>query len=412
MKRSQGPGASALEGLAGRRIFRFDARADGRRRSGFIRADNRESALAELSQRRWIPVRLEEVPAADLRPPLASPGRPRDAAALFGQLALLYRSGVPVAQGLEVVARQAEPRLRGCLARVHADLLTGRRLSESLRRQPEVFPTWCASAMAAAEVSGDLARTMDRLAAALERAEDLRQRVVRALAYPLSVLLLALILNAALFRALLPAFERSFARAEVEVSGFSRAVMDLAWAAGDPILWLSLGSAAGLGWFALRRAEVRRAFDSLLDRLPVFGPPRRRAADARFLYSLATLLESGLPLQGALALVRDSAASEALAARLEAVRRDVVARGHLLSEAFAHHGFGAVAQHLTGAAEESGDYPTMLRRIADTLSEDLELSLDSLASVLEPALVGLVGAMIGLVIVALFLPLYATASTW
>lgn len=411
MDRSQGP-AAALEGLAGRRIFRFVANADGRRRSGIIRADNRETALAELSQRRWIPVLLEEVRARDLRPPLVSSGRPREAAAVFGQLALLYRSGVPLAKGLDVLKQQAAPNLWECLVRIHADLQTGHRLSDALRKRSEVFPTWCASAVAAAEASGDLSRTLDRLAATLERSETLRRRVVRALSYPLTVLMLALVLNAALFRAMLPAFERSFAEAEVQISGFSRVVMDVAWAAGDPLLWLGLGLATAGGWLALRRPAVRGAFESILDRVPLFGPLRRRAADAQFLYNLAALLESGTPLQGALALVRDGAASSALGARLEAVRRDVVGRGRLLSEAFADHGFGSLATHLTGAAEESGDYPAMLRRIADTLSEDLELSLDSLASVLEPALVGLVGAMIALVIVALFLPLYATASTW
>lgn len=411
MERSHGP-AAALEGLAGRRIFRFVAKADGRRRTGIIRADNRETALAELSQRRWIPVLLEEVRARDLQPRGVSSGRPREAAALFGQLALLYRSGVPLNKGLDVLKQQAPPQLWESLARVHSDLQTGHRLSDALRKRSEIFPTWCASAVAAAERSGDLAATLDRLAATLERSEALRRRVLRALSYPLSVLLLAFVLNAALFRAMLPAFEKSFAQAEVAISGFSRVVMDLAWAAGDPWLWSGLGLAAAGGWLALKRPVVRGACEALLDRLPVFGPLRQRAADARFLYNLAALLESGMPLQGALALVRDGAASTALATRLEAVRRDVVGRGRLLSEAFADHGFGSLARHLTGAAEESGDYPTMLRRIAETLSEDLELSLDSLASVLEPALVGLVGAMIAVVIVALFLPLYATASTW
>lgn len=405
MSRPRPPLLAVPAELAGRRVFRFVARAEGRRRTGLLRADHREAALAELGRRRWIPLHLEEVRAGELRPrrSLAGPG---EAGLLLGRLAVLLRSGVPMAAALRVL-RSESPESLPRVARIEADVRTGHPLSQALARSGLV-PSWCAAAVAAAEQAGDLAGALERAAGTLERSEAFRRRVAGALTYPATVLALALLLNAVLVRTMLPAFRRAFQEGALHVPAFSRVVLDAAWLAGDLRVWAALGLAA----LAFRMLLPEPALQHLLDRLPGYGALRRRAADASFLRDLAFLLQAGVPLQRGLALLQQVTWSSGLAARIGRVRTQVVNQGAPLSVAFADHGFGSMARDLTAAAEESGDYAGMLRRLADSRAAEVDLALSSWSALLEPGLVVLVGAGIGVVVVALLLPLYANASTW
>lgn len=403
------PTSATLESsVPGRRLFRFTARDATGRRTGFIRADSRENALAALSERRWVPLSLEEQRE---EPRQQHVGNPAMAAGVLRQLAVMYRSGVPLAQGLAALGRQADPRLMPVLVRLHADLQTGTSLSAAVRRRPEVFPAWCASALKAAETGGTMAETLDRLAESMERSVALRRKVIAAVTYPATVLALALLLNLTLFRWMIPAFLESFRDAEVVLPPFSLGMIALAGVAGDLRLWAVLGALALTAIVLLRRPYWRQRAWDLLERLPAFGPLARKSHQAELLRTMAAMLQAGTPMQTVLARCCETVTSTTLRARMEEVRRLVVG-GHALSDAFEETGFSPMTRDMTGAAEESGDYPGMLRRVADFMAEDVDLSLASLASVIEPILVATVGLLIGLFALALFLPLYSTATAW
>jgi len=382
------------------RVYRFVAREDGRRRSGVIRADNRQTAIAALTARRWILLRLDELEPQQ-RP--ASSGNSREAAGFFRQLAVMYRSGVHLANGLEVLLKQGTRSSRPILREMLACLLAGGKISQAMRACPALIPTWCVPAVAAAEDSGTMAGTLDRLAATLEHSQAIQHRIRQALAYPAWVLGLGLVLA----RSLVPAFSRAFQQAEVPVPAFTRAVLTATGALGDPRAWLLLAILVGLAWLGLRREGLQ----AWLDRWPLVGPLRLRGARIAALQTLATLLEAGVPLQHALTGTALAASSPALQADLETIRIEVL-EGSPLSKALARHGFSPMASQFALAAEESGDYPDLLRRVAKTEQEALDLGLETTTRLLEPILVGLLGLVIGTVSVALFLPLYSAAASW
>jgi type IV pilus assembly protein PilC len=252
-----------------------------------------------------------------------------------------------------------------------------------------------------------MAETLERLAGTLERRQALWNRLRRALTYPFWVLTLGLVLNLAMARSLLPAFSRSFAEAGVPLPAFSRIVLQVTLTAGDPQTWLVLVALVGLAWVGSRSRDP----GLLLDRLPVVGPLRLRAGRIEVLYTLAALLESGIPMQKALTGTLEAATAPTLRADLEAIRGQVL-DGQPLSQALAGHGFSLMAVQFARAAEQSGDYPTLLRQVADSQAQNQELALEATTRLLEPILVALMGLVIGTVSVALFIPLYSAAAAW
>ncbi len=401
MKNAQ---ATLLKNVPRRRAFRFEARADGRRRSGIIRADSREMALTALAERHWTPLSLEEVRP---RPRPFSAGRPREAARFFSQMAVLYRSGVNLDAGLKVLIRQSQGRLWTALVATRGALRSGQSLSQALAGCPTLFPSWTVAAVAAVGGPGTMAETLERLAGTLERRQAQWSRLRQALAYPFWVLTLGLVLNLAMARSLLPAFSRSFAEAGVPIPIFSRIVLQVTLAAGDPQTWLVLAALVGLAWVGSRSRDP----GLLLDRLPVVGPLRMRAGRIEVLYTLAALLESGIPMQKALTGTLEAATAPTLRADLGAIRGQVL-DGQPLSQALAAHGFSLMAVQFARAAEESGDYPTLLRQVADSHAQNQELALEATTRLLEPILVAVMGLVIGTVSVALFIPLYSAAAAW
>ncbi len=392
------------ERMPRRRVYRFEARAQGRPHSGIIRADNREMALAALARRHWIPLSLEEVRPG---PRPFSAGCPLHAARFFGQMALLYRNGVQLEAGLQVLGQQSQGRIRTAVLSTRQALRSGQSLSQALGRCPALFPSWTVRAVAAAEGAGTMAETLERLAATLERRQALWHRLRQALTYPLWVLALGLVLNLAMARWLLPAFSQGFAEAGIALPAFSRLVLEVTRTAGDPRTWSVLAALLALAWAGSRHRDP----GALLDRLPVVGPLRRGAGRIEALYTLAALLESGIPMQKALAGTVEAASTATLRADLQAVRRRVV-DGQPLSGALAAQGFSLMAVQFAQAAEESGDYPKLLRQVAETHAHSQELALQATTRLLEPILVALMGLVIGTVSVALFIPLYSAAAAW
>jgi type II secretory pathway component PulF len=396
--------AGLVDGPLRGRMYRFEVREDGRRRSGVIRADNRQTAIAALTERRWILLHLDEYQPPK---PAVSSGNPREAAGFFRQLAVMYRSGVHLTDGLQVLLKQAHRSSRPLLREMLVRLLAGGRISQAMRACPSLIPTWCVPAVAAAEVSGTMASTLDRLAATLEHAQALRHRIRQALTYPAWVLGLGLLLNLALARSLVPAFSRAFQQAEVPVPAFTRAVLSATGALGDPRTWLLVTCLVGLAWLGLRWEGLQ----AWLDRWPMVGPLRLKGGRIAALQTLATLLEAGVPLQNALTVTAQAATAPTLLADLEAIHLEVL-EGSPLSEALERHGFSPMASQFARAAEESGGYPDLLRRVAESEQEALDLALETTTRLLEPILVGLLGLVIGTVSIAFFLPLYSAAASW
>ncbi len=350
---------------------------------------------------------------------LVRPGRGRrigekDIALFTRQLATMLRAGIPLLQAFDIVSRgQTNPRLRSLIAGLKSDIESGDSMSASFARHPELFDRLYCSLLRAGETGGVLDSLLDRLATYREKTLQLKSRVRSALMYPASVMLIATVVMAIILVWVVPAFEDIFRSFGAElplatqlVIGLSSVVSTLA-----PLLLLGLVGGGLLAVRQYRRSERLRArLDHLALRLPVFGRLLEKAALARWCRTLATLLGAGVTLVESLEPVAGASGNAAFSEATQDIKRDVAA-GISLSAAMAKtRRFPVMIQQMVAVGEESGALESMLARAADTCEQEVDETVARLSTLLEPAIMVLLGLIIGGLVVSMYLPIFQLGS--
>jgi len=396
-------------------LFEFEAiDAGGRIHRGRLEAAGEAEALAALRAQARLPLQLRPLAAgregAGLRLRWGQQPFPGDGRIQFiTQLGTLLGAGQPLDRALAILADMPlDAPSRAVLQRVRAQVVAGQPLSAALAAQDGVFPRLDVGLVRAGEAGGNLPATLAQLADYLERRRAVRARVVGALVYP--AVLLAVVLAALLFLLayVLPQFAAMYQSLEVELPWFSRAVLALGLGARAHGAWVLLlaAIAAALAWARLRQPAARLALDAWLLRRRWIGPLLARLDTARLARTLGTLLGNGVPLLDALALAREVVANRALAADLEQAVVEVRS-GRSLAAALARgRRFPALALNMVQVGEESGALDAMLLKLADVFERDSEQASARLLALLVPAVTVLLAAVVGLVILAVLVPLY------
>ncbi len=329
------------------------------------------------------------------------------------ELIALLHAGLPVPEALATVAeRPGAPRLASVLARVLADVRTGVHLSDACAAHPEVFDGVYVSSVRTGERSGDLAGVLRRYQHDLRRRIAVRRKVAQALAYPLFLLFTLAVILGALFAFVMPRFVALYAEFEAELplatrllAGFVERLPVLAPAAA------LVGVAALLALRAWVRSE-RGALQwgALKQRLPLYGPLHCTFLVAHTTRTLATLLGAGLPMSGALDTVRAALPNRAYARRLEQVGARV-GEGQSLARALAAEDMlPGMGLKLVEAGEAGGSLTEMLEEIAGYNEDVLEHRLGRTAALVEPALMLLMGLLVGGIILVMYLPIFRLAD--
>jgi type IV pilus assembly protein PilC len=260
----------------------------------------------------------------------------------------------------------------------------------------------------AGERSGTLDQIVDQLAIYLEKVDAVKTKVRAALAYPVFVLAFALLVMLFLLLKIVPTFEHIYRDFAQQLPALTRLVVSLSNVVRNH-LFLSIAGAISLVVFvlvALRTREGRHAVDGFLLRVPIFGPIVRKAVMSRVSRTFGILLKSGLPILEGLDLVAGSAGNSVVARAVQDVRRKV-AGGRGITESFRSTGkFPEMVLQLMATGEESGDLDSMLIKSSDFYDRQVEASVHSLTSLIEPLMIILVGGMIGTIIVSMFLPIF------
>ncbi len=332
------------------------------------------------------------------------------------QLAVMLASGVPLERAVEVLGQQQDnARLARAWQDVRAGLLRGQSLSRGLARNGRVFGMLDVGLAQAGEASGVLVTALEHLAGQQEREVRLRSRVGASLVYPALVGGTCLLVAWVVVWHVLPTFLNGLLLGMEDLPWFTRILVWTTRAARNPVLvGLALGAVAvGVPLLQghLATPQGRYQFQKALLSVPLVGPVYRRVLLARFCQVMATLLRSSMPVPGALEVAGSATSHRPLGEALEGIAQDLE-EGCTLSEAFGYCDFfPAMVTRMVAVGEESGDLAGALQRLADFYEQDLEVCLDTLTAALEPALVGLMGAFVGGVLVALFIPLYRVLST-
>ncbi|MCB1276413.1 type II secretion system F family protein [Prosthecobacter sp.] len=327
------------------------------------------------------------------------------------QLATLIDSGLPLLRGLTVLGRQ-EPNLvmKGTINTLADNVQTGSTFSESLQQYPRIFNKLYINMVKAGELGGVLELVLNRLAEYQEKAQKLKNKIVAAMVYPIIVMFIAAAIMVFLMMVIVPRFEVIFEdmlgskdklpELTKWVIGFSRNMFEYKWY----LLGGLVGSIAGWRMLAATKGG-RRWIDRMKLKLPLFGDVQRKTAISRFTRTLGTLVTSGVPILQALNITRDTAGNTIVSDAINKVH-DAVKEGESMVAPLESSGvFPPMVISMVDVGEETGQLPEMLLKIADVYEDEVDNSVSALTSMLEPLMIVVLALVVGVIVMALFLPL-------
>ncbi|MEX2044187.1 MAG: type II secretion system F family protein [Opitutus sp.] len=383
----------------------------------------KEAPVSKLASRPPIPRRgCGERPATALSKPGIAParrwvlpaiGRPisgRGLAVFTRQLATLVKAGMPILRSLEVLARQEKRRAFRTVLEMIADTIrSGGSFSDGLSSHAAIFDRLYVNMARAGEAGGVLDTVLDRLAGFLEKSARIRGRLLAAMVYPIIISLVAALIMGGLMVWVVPVFQATFLTTLKgrPLPWLTQAVVGMADGIRHhvPVILSGFAAVAVLAWLFRRSSPGARVIDRLLLRIPVLGDLFLKAAVARFTRTFGTLLGSGVPILQALIISRDTSGNGHVARAIEAVH-DRVREGANVADPIGGTGvFPDMVASMVEVGEETGALPDMLTRIADIYDEEVDNAVAALTSILEPLMIVFMALGVGLIVIAMFLPM-------
>jgi len=332
-----------------------------------------------------------------------------DQAIFSRQLATVLESGIPLVKGLRGLAADGS---KSVVAKAIPDmgsrLERGESLSEAMAAHPQAFNTMYLSMIQAGERAGALDTIVKELATYLEKVDGIKQKVKSAMSYPTFILMFTGIATVFLIVKIVPTFSGIYEELGQDLPGLTKSVLAVSDAIrGNGLVSflaiVGLGIAFALG---LRTEKGRYAWDFFLLKMPVFGPILTKSAMSRFARTFGILLGSGLPVIESLELCEGAVDNKVIAKALAQVRKHI-SSGHGVTESFrATRRFPEMILQLMTTGEEAGELDTMMTRSADYYDRQVETTVDGISSLIEPVLIVVVGAVIGVIVVSMFLPIF------
>ena len=386
--------------------------------NGTLAADTERGALALLSQMRLFPIAVTEgaEEAKEKDAPKKRGGRRIKGAELavcYRQMADLLRAGVPLMRALTILKRQtANARLADIIGEISDDVARGSDLTTCFGKFPKVFSPLVVSMVRAGEQGGFLEDVLTRVAVFAEKQVELRGRISSAMAYPTLLAVvgtLAVVLLVTLFvPRFKPMFEELGGRLPLPTRimlGVSAVLNDIWWI----VLLVMIGGVIGLVQY-IKTPAGRLWVDRLKLRTPVVGTIFRRLAIARFCRTLGTLLKSGIPVLQALRIARDAAANLVFAAEIDRASAGVK-EGQGLGHQLGYKGpFDPIVVDMIAVGEETGNLDQVLVDVAESYDHQVDRAVTTVVSLLEPAMLLIMGTLVGFIVVSILLPVF-TMST-
>ncbi|MCZ6601662.1 MAG: type II secretion system F family protein [Planctomycetota bacterium] len=401
--------------------FRYDAKtSSGQKVSGTLVAQNEADAVGELRRQNLVVVSMTE-PGATRAPPgggirFFSGGagpkvkvKSQELVIFTRQLATMIAAGIPLLECLEILAEQSDDQgFRVILVQVADDVRAGGDLSESMRKHPGCFVRIYVNMIKAGEASGQLDEILVRLAEYQESTEKLKGEIKAAMTYPVVSLAMIGMITIFLLVFIIPKFKEIFTSLSIELPFITRALLGISdYMKNYWYVWLF--SMAGMFVFFLwwkKTDSGEKLYDKFKLSMPVFGPLFRKVAIARFARTFATLIQSGVPILGALEIVASTAGNRVIEdAVMSAV--DSVRQGDTLGEPLARSQvFPPMVTRMISIGEKSGALESLLEKIAEFYDQQVSQSVESLTSLIEPLMIGVMGSIVGGIVLAVFLPIF------
>ena len=385
--------------------------ATGKKNKGVIEGEGPREVRDRLRERKLIPLEVREVQrkgggSFSLRRVSVSVA---DLALVTRQLSTLIRSGLPLEESLEAVSQQTDhKRLKSVLMAVRGKVLEGHGLVDGLQEFPQVFSTLFRETVGAGEQSGQLEEVMDRLADYLEGSQQLRQKVVLAMIYPVIVLTFAVLVSGALLTFVVPKVVKVFTDMGQELPALTRHLISLSDFLRSDGHLLLLGIMLAIIAFKLgmRRQAFRFLFHRFILKVPLVRRLIRGMNAARFSRTFGILTASGVPVLEGLTISSRVVESLPMRAVVESAAVQVREGSGLYQALSQGDVFTPMVLHLIANGEASGDLAGMLDRAASIQEKEVESLVATLAGVMEPLLILLMGGLVLTIVMAILLPIF------
>ncbi len=382
----------------------------GQFEEGVLVADSREAAIASLRRQQ---VRLSSIRQRGRQipfmPRLPSRVGIKNLAIFTRQFSVMLDAGLPLVQCLEILGDQQEHRkFREIINQVRSDVESGSSLADSMRKHPAAFDNLYTSMVAAGEAGGILDIILQRLSLYLEKLYKLRSQIRSALIYPTTVITIAIIVVWVILWKVIPVFTQLFAGLGGELPWLTRMVVkasNLVAAYSWLIFLLIFFIAAAIrGYYKTDRG--RRVIDGLLLRMPIIGPLIRKIAVARFCRTLGTLTSSGVPILDGLEITAKTSGNAVIEDAILAVRKSVEEGKTLSGPLRETKVFPPMVVQMVNVGEQTGALDQMLSKIADFYEDEVDTAVAGMIKLLEPIMIVFLGGVIGIIVTAMYLPLY------
>jgi type IV pilus assembly protein PilC len=384
--------------------------AGGENVGGELTVANRSELLAQLRRKKIVVTSVKPKPKEiNIKLPFGGGIGTKDLAIFTRQFATMINAGLPLVQCLDILSRQLDKQLfRDITKKVMNDIEGGSTLCEAFRKHPKAFDDLYVNMVNAGEAGGILDTILLRLAEYIEKIEALKRKVKGAMMYPAVVFTVAVGATLFMLMFIIPTFAKMFSDFGAELPLPTRIVLGASNLIRD---WWWLGIAVMVGTvFGLKRYYAtdkgQHAIDGLMLKAPVLGDVIRKGSVARFTRTLGTLVSSGVPILDGLEITAKTAGNVIVKDAVMSARASI-REGDTISNPLRQSGvFPPMVVQMITVGEETGALDEMLTKIADFYDDEVDSAVEALTSIIEPVMIVFMGAIVGGMVVAMYLPIF------
>jgi type IV pilus assembly protein PilC len=396
--------------------FKYTARNTvGKVIEGVVEAQMQRAAAEKLRGQRYTVMTLTEVKSTDMTAfldklnPFKGGIKAKDLSIFSRQLATLVSAGVPIVQGLNILEEQIEsPAFKKVISGVRSDIESGIAIADALKKHPKAFSELYVSMIRAGETGGVLDTILERLSNYLEAAEELKGKVKGAMVYPSVVVGVSATVTLFLMVGVIPTFKKVFAGFGRELPYPTQVLMGISdFLSGNILLILAIPIA---GFFAIKSwyktEKGREVIDRFAISIPVLGDLVKKVAVAKFTRTLGTLIKSGVPILQALDTVAKTSGNLVIEKTILKARESI-REGEKIADPLKASGiFPPMVLQMISVGEETGNLETMLTKIADFYDQEVDTAIKAMTSLIEPAVICVMGVVVGGIVICMFLPIF------
>ena len=394
----------------------WEARArTGELRKGAMEAENEDAVEARLRQQQLTPTKVKKKPREFKLPSFGSGVSGKDLVTFTRLFATMIDAGLPIVQCLDILQGQTDNKqFADVLKDIKSSVEQGSTFSDSLRRHPKVFDALYTNLVQAGETGGILDTILNRLAVYNEKAMKLARQVRGAMVYPSVVLMVFLGVMVILLGFVIPSFKNIFKDlgSKDELPALTQGVIAVSEFFVGNILFMVLGAAAFVTAvvYSYRDPRGKKIYHRIFLKLPIIGNVLRKIAVARFTRTLGTLLSSGVPILDALEIVAKTAGNVIVEEAILYTRLRISEGKNMAGPLTETNIFPPMVVQMVGVGEQTGALDAMLSKIADFYEEEVDVAVSALTSLIEPAMMVGIGGTVGVVLIAMYLPIFSIAG--